>query len=610
MRIFITAIFLALTLSLSVSAPCRAQTVIKPLPTELTQAKPVNLLPIDLAKGFTLTDNVNKAEGSIKATFELSGQKEGRPLFKANNPKGSANFTGIYVSWLNAEPVKKGDVILGVFYARALKARQESGEAEGLLYFQKSEGRYDRDFTQAFSVGPDWTRITAPFVAKRDYAPGEAMMAIAFSQLEQTIEISGLELMSFGTRLPLSALPLTKFSYAGRDPDAQWRKEALKRIEEIRTDTITLKVVDKRGRPVSGALVDTQMVRNEFIFGSSVSAERITDKDADAERYRQEIINLFDVTVIENGFKWPRFVQPEYRARAFKALDWLEANGKPVKGHNLAWPGWKWTPEFITSDPEKRKNVVALNDAHIQEILAATKGRLIGWDVVNEPVHELDYYKAGMPREHVAEWFKMAQASDPNLKLTMNDYAMLNRSSSPLMIAEFLEFSRMLKTNGARVDILGVQGHVGQTPRPPQAVLSDLDLLAVDGQEIQITEYDFNTKDDQLLADYTRDFLIALYSHKSVTGFIQWGFWEAEHWKSDSAMFRRDWSEKPNLRVWKDLVRGAWRTRFKASTPQSGTIIAKGHRGLYKAKVSYKGKSVEQDFTLQKGGTLVVIRLK
>jgi len=43
-----------------------------------------------------------------------------------------------------------------------------------------------------------------------------------------------------------------------------------------------------------------------------------------------------------------------------------------------------------------------------------------------------------------------------------------------------LEFARMLKREGARVDVLGVQGHVGQSPRGPQAVLNDLDLLAAE----------------------------------------------------------------------------------------------------------------------------------
>lgn len=150
----------------------------------------------------------------------------------------------------------------------------------------------------------------------------------------------------------------------------------------------------------------------------------------------------------------------------------------------------------------------------------------MGWDVANEAVHETDYYQH-MPRERVAEWFKEVEKIDPTLELTLNEYGMLNRSSSPLFIKEFKDFATLLRKHGARIDVLGVQGHVGQTPRAPAAVLSDLDLLAEGGNKVQITEYDFNTPDEALQAEYTRDFLIAVYSHPAVTGFMQWGFGKA-----------------------------------------------------------------------------------
>ncbi|MBC7942275.1 MAG: hypothetical protein H7Z19_21400 [Chitinophagaceae bacterium] len=118
-----------------------------------------------------------------------------------------------------------------------------------------------------------------------------------------------------------------------------------------------------------------------------------------------------------------------------------------------------------------------------------------------------------------------------------------------------------------------------------------------------------NTPDEALQADYTRDFLIALYSHKAVTGFIMWGFWESAHWKPAAAMFRSDWSEKPNLQVWKDLVLGAWKTRLDGVSSAQGELDVRGHHGRYRVTASVNGKTVSREFDLAPGGGRVVLQL-
>ena len=562
-----------------------------PLPPQLAAAKPVDLLPAADQARFSFNDTINAkdAPGSFKKVRDANG----RPVFLATTPKGSTNQYGIGVRWLLSGPIQEGDAVLVRLKARAITARQETGEAEGLIVIEPDGaggGAEQRDATQSFSVGPDWTTLSIPFVAKGDRAAGGERLTVMFANLPQSIEFADLEVLNFGKRAPLAALPLTSFTYAGREADAAWRRAALARIDAIRTAPMVIRVVDRRGRPVRGAKVEAALTRPEFLWGSSVSAEKLVEKSPDADRYRKLTDELFDTTVIENGFKWPRWRDAKYRRNAMESLDWLLAHGKRVKGHTLVWPAWKFSPSEIARDPERGAKIGGLVTAHIKDITAATKGKLIGWDVINEAVHEEDYWKH-LPRETAADWFKLARAHDPAMQLTFNEYGMLNRSSSPMMIAQVLDFTRMLKANGAQVDVLGVQAHVGQTPRPPVAVLSDLDLLAVDGQQVQITEYDFNTRDEALQADYTRDFLIALYSHKSVTGFIQWGFWQKAHWKPDAAMFRADWSAKPSAKVWRDYVLGRWKTRVAAATDAQGVVRATGHRGWYRLTASVGGKA-------------------
>lgn len=567
----------------------------------------VEIISSTAGGAFELRDGANPA--TAPATFTVVGTEDGRPIFRAHTPKGSANQYAVNVSWRSDRDIKAGDVLFVRFAARAIEARQETGEAEGLFFFQPVSGG-DSDITQSFSVGPDWTVINVPFVAKKDHPAGQARLAIAFANLPQTIEFKSLEARNFSNNMSLSALPVTRFTYAGREPDAAWRKVALDRIQALRTTPLTIRVLDGRGRPVRDARVQAQMTRSAFLWGTAVAAERIVEQSADADRYRKALLDNFDAAVFDNGLKWPSWRNPATRARSLKALDWLSGNGIAVKGHNLAWTAWKFTPSDIANDPDRCAKIEGLVDAHVRDITATLKGRLIGWDVVNEPVHETDYWKC-MPRETTAKWFKVAAAADPQVKLTLNEYGMLNRSSSPLMIADFLEFSRMLKKNGARVDVLGVQGHVGQTPRPPVGVLSDLDLLAVDGQDVQITEFDFNTPDEALQGDYTRDFLIAIYSHKAVTGYFQWGFWEKAHWKPAAAMLAGDWREKPNFKVWQDLVRGQWRTRVDQRTGPDGIVRSDAHLGTYDVQVSAGGRAKRiTDVKVEKGRDELVIQME
>jgi len=258
--------------------------------------------------------------------------------------------------------------------------------------------------------------------------------------------------------------------------------------------------------------------------------------------------------------------------------------------------------------PPPKAELPTLITEHIRDLMTATRGRIVGWDVINEMLHERDYFKF-LPETEAAEWFKVARATDPNAKLFLNEYAMLNSRNSPRTIANYLALVGRLRAAGAPIDALGIQGHVGRQVRNPEDVLADLDLLAASGLELQITEFDINTPDEDLQADYTRDFLIALYSHPSVTGFTKWGFWQRKHWKPDAAMFRADWSEKPNARVWRDLVRKQWLTRAVGSTNPQGQLSLRGHLGEYEITVTTDQKTVVQSRTLTSAGATVTLQV-
>ncbi len=418
-----------------------------------------------------------------------------------------------------------------------------------------------------------------------------------------------MELFDFGDRATIAELPQTRFTYKGREAGAAWRKAALERIEKIRTAPMDIRVIDATGKPIPNAHIEARLTRPAFLFGTEVDAATILRDTPDAKRYRDTVVELFNTVVIGNGMKWPKWSgSAANRAEALRAADWIESQNLRMRGHNLVWPGDKFSPRRIAAMPPPRTGLSLLIQEHIRDIMTATKGKIVGWDVVNEMVHEKDYFKY-MPEAEAAQWFKVARETDPQAKLFINEYGMLNSPQSPAMIAQYVALVQRLVAAGAPIDAMGIQGHIGRQVRNPEDVLGDLDRLAVPGLELQITEFDINTPDEALQADYTRDFLIAIYSHPSVTGFTQWGFWQSQHWKPDAAMFRADWSEKPNAAVWRDLVLGKWRTKVDAKTDVEGEIHTRGHLGDYEFTVTADGKTAKQMRALTKGGAKITIQI-
>jgi endo-1,4-beta-xylanase len=91
---------------------------------------------------------------------------------------------------------------------------------------------------------------------------------------------------------------------------------------------------------------------------------------------------------------------------------------------------------------------------------------------------------------------------------------------------------------------------------------------------------------------------------------ICWGFWDGAHWNKQAPFFREDWSPKPALKVWEELVLGRWKTQAAAATNASGQAWLRGHFGEYKVRVEAGGKKAERSLVLGKDGASLEVVLK
>lgn len=558
-------------------------------------------------KGFSKGDAFSK---DTPAEFTLKLGDDNKPVYEVNVPRSSQSQYSVTMHWNSTGSVKKGDVLLACITMRTLSARQESGESVVYYYFQKASGGYDKSFITQIGSVESWKTFFIPFVAHVDMPAGDAQIGLAYGALAQNVEISGIEILNFGKNVSLSELPETRFSYMGRESDAQWRKEALKRIEEIRTAPLTVKVIDSKGKPVKNAKVEIKMDKSDFIWGTAISESLVAGNDSNSQTYKSFLKELFNTAVISNGLKaggWAWNV--ERKMNTLLAFDWLRDNGLRQRGHNLVWPAWKFnstlTKHIAMRDSASFDRYIK---AQFYERMAYTKGQVIAWDVVNEYMHEKDFFHY-LPDNVMVDWFKLAHELDPDAQLFINEYGMLNCVQSPQNIRAYIDTIQSLRAKGAPIQAVGIQGHIGRQPRNPGQVISDLDLFVPMGLPVQITEFDINTPDQELQADYLRDFLIAVYSHPIVTGVTLWGFWERDHWKPDAGMLRKDWTPKPSLAVWRDLVTGKWKTYVVKKTNNKGCLNTRGHLGEYTVTITYDNKVNTQNCHLVKEGLELVIEI-
>ena len=398
-------------------------------------------------------------------------------------------------------------------------------------------------------------------------------------------------------------------TYDGREPDAPWRKAAAQRIETIRKGDLTVTVVDAAGKPVADAEVKVAMKRHAFGFGSAIDARTLIADTDDGRRYRETVATCFSKVVFENDLKWPQWEDKRRRAMMLKALEWLDKQGIAARGHCLVWPSWRRMPKDVEGLKNDKAALRRRIDSHVQEEVSALKGRITDWDVINEPFWNHDAMDV-CGKEVMAEWYKTAHRADPATVLYLNDQNILAGGGTDRKHQDHYEQTiRTLLKEQAPLGGLGMQCHFGGNLTPPARLVAILDRFAAFGLPIQVTEFDINTKDRRLQADYMRDFLTTLFSHPKVEGILMWGFWAGRHWKPDAALFSRDWTLRPHGNVWKDLVLKTWWTDATGRTDARGRFTTRGFLGDYEVTAAAGGKGRSVRAQLQKAGSSVTVRL-
>lgn len=516
----------------------------------------------------------------------------------------SASIFNAALSWNLERSFARNDVMFLRFYARRLDGAQPFVRANAIV--ERNSGDFSKSLTLPLPVdSSEWRLFEVAFRMNNDYASGSVAFRFQFGAGPQRFEVGGISLLHFGARATLDQLP-SRFTYPGRDDaNAPWRLRARQSIEEHRQTAARVKVVDAAGDPVAGAEVSLQQLDHSFRFGSAVVAAAIMGTGFDNEQYRSRFASHFNTSVFENDLKWPIFECTTCRPSFFKeqtraAIDWLTQRQIGIRGHVLIWPSWRNTPSGLSSlSPEALRQRI---DDRFRSVLLddGIHGKLYHWDVLNEPFDNFDLQGrlggvAGVPPSNgvlgnaeAIRWFQLARELEPQAGLYLNDYNQFETGNPDGAQTNYtFTFLKYLLDQGAPVTGFGFQAHFS-SPQPLEIVNEVVERYArAFPVDFAVTEFDVNTPDEAMQGDYTRDFTTYVFSQPRFTDFLMWGFWERRHWLPAGAMYRADWSSKPNAIVWNNLWFRDWWSHTEGRTDDAGLYSGRVFKGTYQIVVRH-----------------------
>ena len=239
--------------------------------------------------------------------------------------------------------------------------------------------------------------------------------------------------------------------------------------------------------------------RTHFLIGAALNDDVVAGKDPEAALLVQ---NQFNTITPENVMKWS-LIHPEPDRYEFEPADRLvefgQKNNMFVVGHTLLWhhqvPGWVF--QDAGGKPADREALLKKMRDHIHTVVGRYKGRVHGWDVVNEALNEDGTLRETawlkiIGEDYIAKAFAYAHEADPEAELYYNDFSLENEPKRN----GALTLVRKLQSQKIRITGVGLQGHYKMDWPSPVQVQTTIEAFAGLGMKVMITELDMDVLPD------------------------------------------------------------------------------------------------------------------
>jgi endo-1,4-beta-xylanase len=235
--------------------------------------------------------------------------------------------------------------------------------------------------------------------------------------------------------------------------------------------------------------------KSSFRIGAAVNQAQFEERDP---RGGPIIAAQFNTISPENALKWEA-IHPRLDAYNFDPADHYVSFGEKHKmfiiGHCLVWHSQ--TPRWVFQDalgaPLTREALLERMHDHIKTVVGRYKGRIGGWDVVNEALNDDGTLRKSpwlniIGEDYLIKAFQFAHEADPQAELYYNDYSVENEAKRKGAV----DLIKKLKAAGVTVAAIGLQGHDKLDWPTLTQQTETIDAFKALGIKVNITEFDID----------------------------------------------------------------------------------------------------------------------
>jgi endo-1,4-beta-xylanase len=235
--------------------------------------------------------------------------------------------------------------------------------------------------------------------------------------------------------------------------------------------------------------------KGDFLIGAAINATQFTSSDK--ENCEVKLIQKhFNSITPENVLKWES-VHPGRNRYNFEPADrYVEFGMKNhmfIIGHNLIWHNQtpRWVFEDDQGKPVDRDTLLQRMREHIFTVVGRYKGKIKGWDVVNEAVDDDGSLRKSrwlkiIGEDYLVKAYQFAHEADPDAQLYYNEYSIENTAKGIGAIT----LIKKLQSAGIPIAAIGIQGHYKMNWPSREDVGQTIDRFSQLGIKVMITELD------------------------------------------------------------------------------------------------------------------------
>ena len=181
------------------------------------------------------------------------------------------------------------------------------------------------------------------------------------------------------------------------------------------------------------------------------------------------IVRNFNILTPESSLKWEG-LRPDKDSYRFVDSDWIvgfcHGNRMAVHGHNLCWS--TQVPTWVDLSINKY-NARHLLTNHISTVMRRYAGKIVSWDVVNEPMALLPKRPDGLAEgawlnnlgpEYIDIAFQTALESDPTALRVLNIAYVEHTGPDIAVRSNTLALLRALVKRGVPIQAVGIESHI------------------------------------------------------------------------------------------------------------------------------------------------------